>query len=428
MPQRRTDSTAESAVAEPSGRRTKGSVPSTARVAAIAAAGVAILAVCALAPDSRILPRPDYGDIHRYRGYAEQTYDGLVPYRDFVLEYPPGFLPVVVVPGPGDAGYDDRFRILMLALAAAAVVLVVVALMTVGASTREITGGVLLVATLPLALPADLVFQRYDVWPTALVLLALVALLHGRRAFGLGALGVGAAAKIYPIVLLPLVLLMRRGRGHLLRDLVAFAAPALVLVLPFAILAPYGVAHVARVLVERPLHVESLGASVLLAAHRLGAYEPTIYLSFGGSFDLAGPAAQVVAVATSLVTAAALVAVWVLFARGPQGPRDLLLAAATAVVGFVAFGKVFSPQYLIWVAAAVALVLGRVRPLALALTVGAALLTRYVYLGPYDDLLQAGRVSWLMLARNLMVVALFFVLVFELALRTRPEAQPANGP
>jgi hypothetical protein len=122
------------------------------------------------------------------------------------------------------------------------------------------------------------------------------------------------------------------------------------------------------------------------------------------------------------------VAVWVLFARGPQGPRDLLLAAATAVVGFVAFGKVFSPQYLIWVAAAVALVLGRVRPLALALTVGAALLTRYVYLGPYDDLLQAGRVSWLMLARNLMVVALFFVLVFELALRTRPEAQPANGP
>jgi hypothetical protein len=426
MPQPRADRSAESAAAEPSGRTNKGSVRSTMRAAAIAAAGVAILAVCVQAPASNLLPRPDYGDIHRYRDYAEQTYDGLVPYRDFVLEYPPGFLPAVLAPGPGDEGYDERFRLLVFALAAAAVVLVVVALMTVGASTREITGGVLVVATLPLILPADVVFQRFDIWPTALALLALVAVLRGRRAFGLGALGIGAAAKVYPLVLLPLVLLMHRRRANLRRDLVSFVAPALVLVLPFAILAPYGVAHVGRVLVERPLHVESLGASFLLAAHRLGAYEPTTYLSFGGSWDLAGPAAKVVAAASALVSAAALVAVWVLFARGPRGGRELLLAGAAAVVGFVAFGKVFSPQYLIWVAAAVALVLGRVRPLALALTVGAALLTRYVYLGPYDDLLDGGRVSWLMLVRNLMLVALFGALVLELAFRARPEAQPAG--
>ena len=154
MPPPRAVWSAESAVAEPSGRTNEGSVPSPSRAAAIAAAGVAILAVCALAPDSSVLPRADEGDIHRYRGYAERTYDGLVPYRDFVLEYPPGFLPVVLAPGPGGEGYDDRFRILVLALASAAVVLVVVALMTVGASTREITGGVLVVATLPLALRA----------------------------------------------------------------------------------------------------------------------------------------------------------------------------------------------------------------------------------------------------------------------------------
>ena len=132
---------------------------------------------------------------------------------------------------------------------------------------------------------------------------------------------------------------------------------------------------------ERPLHVESLGGSILLAAHRLGVYKPTIYLSFANSWDLAGPAAKVVAVVGSLVEAAALLAVWFLFARGPRGPRELLLAVAAAVVGFVAFGKVLSPQYLVWVAAAVPLALGRVRPFALSATLAAALLTHYVYTG-----------------------------------------------
>jgi hypothetical protein len=53
-----------------------------------------------------------------------------------------------------------------------------------------------------------------------------------------------------------------------------------------------------------PLHVESLGGSILLVAHRLGIYEPTICLSFAGSWDLAGPAAKAVAVVGSLTEAA----------------------------------------------------------------------------------------------------------------------------
>jgi hypothetical protein len=181
-------------------------------------------------------------------------------------------------------------------------------------------------------------------------------------------------------------------------------------------------------LVRRPLHVESLGGSILLAARRLGVYEPTIYLSFAGSWDLAGPAAKTVAVLGSLAEASALVAVWFVFARGPRGPRELLLAAAATVVGFVAFGKVLSPQYMLWVAAAAPLALARVRPFALLATFVAALLTRYVYVYGYDDLLRAGRVSWVLLARNVVLVALFCSLVLELAARGRARvATPADA-
>jgi hypothetical protein len=390
--------------------------------AVVAAAGVIVLLACSLPPPTRVFSLPDRGDIHRYFVYAQRTFDGQVPYRDFTLEYPPGALPAFLAAGPADDDYFDRFRALMLALDAAAIVLVAVALFSAGANAGELAGGVLVLATLPLTLPAGLVTGRFDLWPAFLVLLALVGLLRGRRTLGLGALSVGAVAKLYPLALLPLALLAARAREHVRRDLAVFVGVALVLVLPFALVAPRGVGHVAWVLVRRPLHVESLGGSILLAAHRLGAYEPTIYLSFAGSWDLAGPAAKAVAVVGSLAEAAALVGVWFLFARGPRGPRELLLAFAAAVVGFVTFGKVLSPQYLMWVAAATPLALGRTRPFVLAATVAAALLTRYIYIDGYDDLLKAGWTSWVMLARNLVLVAVFCSLLLELTWSARVRA------
>jgi hypothetical protein len=394
---------------------------------AIAAGGVAVLLASSLPSPTHVFSRPDRGDIEEYFGYAHRTFDGQVPYRDFTVEYPPGFLPVILAAGPADHGYYDRFRLLMLGLAGAAICLLVAALFLVGADPFELSAGVLVLATLPLTLAPGLVFERFDLWPAALALLAVVGLLRSRRSFGLAALGIGAAAKLYPLALVPVAVLTKRGRGHVRCELAVAAAAALVLVLPFAVVAPRGVGHVGWLLVRRPLHIESLGGSILLAAHRLGIYKPTIYLSFAGSWDLAGPAAKAVAIVGSLAEAAALLAVWLLFARGPRGPREFLVAVAAAVVGFVAFGKILSPQYLVWVAAAVPLALGRVRWFALAATVAAALLTRYIYLYGYDDLLLAGRVSWVMVARNVLLVALFSSLVLELA-ASRPATRAAPPP
>ena len=382
---------------------------------AIAAVGVAVLLVSSLPPPERILSRRDSGDIAEYFRYAKHTFDGQMPYHDFSLEYPPGALAPLLAAGPADHGYYNRFRVLMLALGAAAIVLLVAALRAAGADAGELAAGVLVLATLPLTLEPGLVFERFDLWPAFLVLLAVVALLRGRRVLSLAALGVGGAAKLYPLALVPIALLAQRGRAHVRRDLAVTAAAALALVLPFALVAPRGVAHVGSLLVQRPLHVESLGGSILLAAHRLGIYKPTIALSIGQSWDLSGTAARTFAVVGSLAEAAALIAVWFLFARGQRGPRELLLAVAAAVVGFVAFGKVFSPQYLVWVAAAVPLVLGRVRPFALGAVVAANLLTFYIYEYGYNDLIAGGRMGWMMLARNLVLVALFGALLSELA-------------
>jgi uncharacterized membrane protein len=386
---------------------------------------VAVLLVLSLAPPQRILSRPDHGDIVEYYRYTQHTFEGQVPYRDFSLEYPPGALPALLAAGPADGGYYNRFRVLMLALGAAAILLLAAAMFLAGADAAELAAGVLLPATLPVTLNPGLVFERFDFWPAALVLLAVVALLRGRRTLGLVALGVGAVAKLYPLTLVPLALLARRGRAHVRRELAVGAAAALAFALPFVVLAPRGVGHVGSLLVRRPLHAESLGGSILLASHRLGFYKPTTYLSIGNSWDLAGPAAKVVAVASSLAEAAALLAVWFFFARSRRGPREFLLAVAAAVIGFVAFGKVFSPQYMVWVVTAVPLALGRVRPFALAATAAALLLTLYEYDYGAFELLRGERVSWLMLTRNLILVGLFCSLLAELAMSGR---QPAPGP
>src|SRR5438477_293802 len=80
-----------------------------------------------------------------------------------------------------------------------------------------------------------------------------------------------AGAKLYPAVLLPLLLawLWRRGgRREAAVGAGVFAALVTLCYLPFVALSPSGVWHSISVQASRPLQIESLGSSILLAAHQ----------------------------------------------------------------------------------------------------------------------------------------------------------------
>src|SRR5439155_19896445 len=112
----------------------------------------------------------------------------------------------------------------------------------------------------------------------------------GRESLGLGVLGLATAAKLYPAVLLPVALVWvarRRGARAAALTFAIFAAVLAFVILPFAILSPGGVADSLTQQLGRPLQIESLGSAILLAAHRLGAYQPTV-VSTHGSQNLAG--------------------------------------------------------------------------------------------------------------------------------------------
>ena len=76
---------------------------------------------------------------------------------------------------------------------------------------------------------------RFDHWPAALVAGALALLLAGRGRLSLGVLGFAIAAKVYPLVLLPLFaawVWRRRGRREALIALGVAGGVVAVFVVP----------------------------------------------------------------------------------------------------------------------------------------------------------------------------------------------------
>jgi hypothetical protein len=382
-----------------------------ALVAALAALATGLF-VAELQGDARISDTP----VYRY--YGERIASGDAPYRDFRVEYPPGALAPFVLPAlvsSSPHGFDATFETLMVAALIAAAVLIVLSLAVLSASTLEIllAVGAFLAGV---ALLGPFVLTRFDLYAAALTLAALCAILHRRRTLGPALLGVAIATKIYPAVLLPLLVARtwrRDGRPAALTALALSIGTSLLIYLPFAVLAPEGVVRSVWRQLGRPLQIESLGSGVLLALHH-AAGMPLGWASGSGSQNLTGTVATVASAVTTIVGAAALLLVWVRFARGDAGSDARFVRyAAASIVAFVAFGKVLSPQFLVWLLAIVVLVRGARGSAAIALLLVACALTRVWFPSDYWDLVKQfdPTASWLVLVRDLVLVAVFAALV-----------------
>jgi uncharacterized membrane protein len=328
------------------------------------------------------------------------------------MEYPPGAL-VAFVPADvaSRAHYNAAFKALMALCGVGALVLVALVLLRLGTTAGRLWAAVVLVALSPVAL-GPISLNTYDAWPALLTIAALYALLTGRDVLAGGLLGVGFAAKVYPIVLLPPALVWiwrRRGRHRATVSALVFAAAALIVVVPFLALAPHGLLESFRAQAARGVQIESLGAQALVAADHAGLYTVRVAHHTRGAvtYDVHGTPARVVGALSSVlqVAAAALVA-W-LYARGRDDPQRLTVAFAAAVAGFLAFTRFFSPQYLVWLIPLVAVVDSVLGWFVLAV----ALVLDQVWFFHYRSIVELGGRSWAVLARDLLVVVLFLVLL-----------------
>jgi uncharacterized membrane protein len=377
-----------------------------------AVAGAVVFLLTAAVPRGGLASSEGFGDHQLYRSFAERITNGDLPYRDFFVEYPPGALPVFVAPAAAGSHYPFAFKLLMALCGAAAVALLALTLVRLGVTGRRLWLGVAAAALVPTFF-ATVAINTYDLWPALLVMLAVWALVGGRERLSLAVLGLATAAKLVPAILLPLLLAhvwRTRGRTAARDAFVAFCAAAAVVTIPFVLIAPGGVWFSLKSQATRGLHSDSLGASLLFAADQLGLYDAKTAVQNPGSLNAIGSAADVVGVLASLATgAAALLVLW-LYLRGPATAQRLATAAAATSAAPIALGKVLSPQFLAWLIPLVPLVPGALGVAAVAIfwaALAATIVFFLRYVTPFD--LDAG--VWLLVFRNLLLVALLAVLV-----------------
>jgi uncharacterized membrane protein len=335
-----------------------------------------------------------------YQRYGDAIlHHGLIPYRDFAVEYPPGALTVFILPA-AFANYASAFAWEM---AVCGVVLVAV----VAAIRRE---AAFYVALAPV-LAGSLILSRFDLWPALLTVAALAALLRERHRLGWGLLGAAVAAKLWPLVIVPLALVWSYRAGRIRASLVGLAVAAAVFA-PFAILAPHGLWDSLRGQASRPLQIESLGASLFTA------FGSPHVISSHGSQNVAGHGS--VAALFALLQVAVLVALWIAFVRGPATGDRFVRYSAAAVCAFIAFGKVLSPQFLLWLIPLVPLVRGRRGLFATGLLTLALMLTQVWFPRRYWDYVYGFHNADAVLARNAALVALLLVLVWPARVAQAP--------
>ena len=369
------------------------------------------------------------GDLIYYYAASAPVWQGHVPYRDFALAYPPFALLPFLLPHLAPAGaafglavYERAF------LVESAIWSTLAALLLIRTTSRWKfalpTECALGVYALLAVIFSGLLPWRFDLFPTLLTFLALVALLSGRPLASGVWLGLGIGAKLYPVVLLPVFALylfaLGRRRDTLRLGLGCLGACAVCL-LPFARVPPADLFQFVTFHQHRGLEVESLGAGAILAGHALGLTQARLMLNYG-AFHLDSPWASPILHALPAlflsVYGLTLLGAWKAFRReaGTAGriePETLARYVVAGLLAFIACNKVFSTSYVIWLLPFVPLL----RPREAVQMVVLFALTIAIYPYNFYEILDMRLAGVLLLnGRNLLLVALLVQL-------TRPPSR-----
>jgi len=273
-----------------------------------------------------------------------------------------------------------------------------------------------LVAVSPLV--AVHAFTNFDALAVALACGGLLALQRRRPVLAGILLGLGGAAKLYPLLLLlPIVLVAvrRRDIAPAVRAVVAAGVAWLAVNLPVALAWSAGWWEFVRLNRTRPADPDSL-------------YYALSYFTGWSGFDgplRADQAPNMLNAVSAALLVLACAGLVLLAARAPQPPR-LASLAFLIVAAFLLVNKVWSPQYSLWLVPLAVLALPRWRLLLAWMAVDALVWVprMFYYVGPAAKGLPPDWFLGAVLLRDAVVV-LLCVLVVRTVLR--PATDPLRA-
>jgi hypothetical protein len=215
--------------------------------------------------------------------------------------------------------------------------------------------------------------MRFDILPALCTLLCLIAAERKHWVMAYVCLAIGVLFKLYPILLLPALFIAEqhsaqrllippanltlretpkqlwltlRGLGRWSwRNCLLFLA-LLVSVTAFFASFNFHDAVISQIVYfqKRPLQIEAVGSTVLWLANVLGIPWQGVRYEFG-SVNIVSPlSGTITLLGTGLLLLGALFVIWLQW----RGKIDLVQASIAFILLFIATGKVFSPQYLLW--------------------------------------------------------------------------------
>jgi hypothetical protein len=377
----------------------------------------AVLLVVSLNP--RLYSAAVFGDARFYAAKVERMFQGELPYREVAIEYPPGSVPFTILPGlvvGTGAGYRLAFACEMVLVDAVGLWAATRLARVVDGARRRIP----LAYVLAMVAMGPLLLLRFDLVPAVCVLLAAAMAAEGRPGWAAAALGYGTAAKIYPGVLAPLLVLglvpAMGWRRSLLRTVPPFLAGFGLTVVPALLLSVRGTADSVLFHVQRGVQIESLWANAIALLDLFGGPRARTVTGFG-AYDLSSSVSEAAKLLSGVATLATLAgAAWLVWRRsrrlGGLGPADWAAAFAVGTFAFVLPTRVLSPQYLVWLCAPmVALVAVLAGRRALWTLVAAAVVSQVIFPFRYSQLrrLDPFDVGLLTLRNLLLIVACVLV-------------------
>lgn len=365
-----------------------------------------------------------YGDIDPtsdvviYENWGNAVHhEGATAYRDVSIEYPPGAIPFMVAPSAlTEKGGTYRLNF---ALTMALVDLVgfgaLYLMVRRGGSPWALVGWLFVPPLL-----GPLLYARFDLVPAVALILALERA-QARGWFGVGGwLGFGAMAKLVPGLLAPLAFIVAARRRLVVYG---FAMVVVLMALPYLGVARGVFDSVFGYHGDRGVQIESLWGSLTLLGGHLG-FDSGVAFQFG-AMDVYGSPVDAFKTLSNVLAAAGLLfgayAAW-RWARRDSAP-DLALAMFATLALTTGVGRVYSPQYTVWllgVGVAALSLAGRRARWPFAVLVAVVALTAWIFPPLFHPLLD--NELWavmVLLTRNALTLTVA-VLAFA-ALRAGPR-------
>jgi hypothetical protein len=325
------------------------------------------------------------GDLRVYFEDGGRLLAGVTPYRGFALEYPPVALVPMTLPRllwPFGTISEDIFQRLFGVMEGCVAVVVGWLIARIADAPLR---AVAIWALLALAAGVSITW-RYDIWPALCVLCAIIAVERDRPGLAGLAIGVGTMLKLFPIVVLAILVarcIALRDRAGLLR-LVGGTAAAIGILMGVSVALAGGDAFQwVTYELDRGLQLESTGAGLLLLLHAFAGQPASTVIAFG-TVQVIAPGADAVVAATPFVEVLLVGAFAILalmrfrrdVARLGEVPLSSLAVAVVGIlVALLVSSKVFSVQYIVWFLPIAPLLPGRLPWMALAV----AALSTFIY-------------------------------------------------